>query len=353
MSRLERIRLKMQVEKLNAFIVASPENRRYMSGFTGTSAMLVITLEKAYLLTDFRYIQQATAQAPDFQVVKTGSDIYASLTALAPKTGKIGFEEESTTYADYLNLKEALPQAELIPQSKILSELRSIKDAGELEHIRQAVKIADDAFAHILQFVEVGQTEEEISLELEFAMRRAGASGGSFDFIVASGLRSSMPHGVASSKKIQQGELLTMDFGAIYQGYCSDITRTLCFGEPTEKQREIYEIVLQAQKAGIAAIKPGIPGKEVDAVARKIITDTGYGDNFGHGLGHSVGLAIHENPRFSLSEEQILEPGMVITIEPGIYIPDWGGVRIEDMAVITEAGCEVLTQAPKEFIIIE
>ncbi|HVJ48903.1 Xaa-Pro peptidase family protein [Desulfitobacterium sp.] len=353
MSRLERIRLKMQEEKLNAFIVASPENRRYMSGFTGTSAMLVITLEKAYLLTDFRYIQQATAQAPDFQVVKTGSDIYASLTALASNTGKIGFEEESTTYADYLNLKEALPQTELIPQSKILSELRSIKDAGELEHIRQAVKIADDAFAHILQFVEVGQTEEEISLELEFAMRRAGASGGSFDFIVASGLRSSMPHGVASSKKIQQGELLTMDFGAIYQGYCSDITRTLCFGEPTEKQREIYEIVLQAQKAGIAAIKPGIPGKEVDAVARKIIADAGYGDNFGHGLGHSVGLAIHENPRFSLSEEQILEPGMVITIEPGIYIPDWGGVRIEDMAVITEAGCEVLTQAPKEFIIIE
>lgn len=352
MSRLEKIRLKMQEEKLDAFILASPENRRYMSGFTGTSAMLLITLEKAYLLTDFRYIEQATAQARDFEVVKI-TNMFSSLTDLTQKAARIGFEEESTTYADYLNLKEALPQAELVPQSKLVLELRSIKDANELEKIRQAIKLADDAFAHMLHFVEAGQTEEEISLELEFAMRREGASGGSFDFIVASGLRSSMPHGVASSKKVEVGDLLTMDYGAIFQGYCSDITRTLCFGEPTEKQHEIYEIVLRAQKAGIAALKPGIPGKEVDAVARQVITDAGYGDFFGHGLGHSVGLAIHEGPNLNLREERILQPGMVITIEPGIYIPDWGGVRIEDMAVITENGCEVLTQAPKEFIIIE
>ncbi|AHF07415.1 M24 family metallopeptidase [Desulfitobacterium metallireducens] len=352
MSRLERIRLKMQEEKLDAFILASPENRRYMSGFTGTSAMLLITLEKAYLLTDFRYIQQATAQAPDFQVVKI-TNMYSSLTELAQKAARVGFEEEYTTYADYLDLKESLPQVELVPQSKLLAELRSLKDVEELEKIRQAVKLADDAFAHILQFVEVGQTEEEIALELEFAMRRNGASGASFDFIVASGLRSSMPHGVASPKKVQPGDFLTMDFGAIYQGYCSDITRTICFGEPTEKQHEIYEIVLRAQKAGIAALKPGISGREVDAVARGIIAEAGYGEYFGHGLGHSVGLAIHEGPNLNLREERILKPGMVITIEPGIYIPDWGGVRIEDMAVITENGCEVLTQAPKEFIIIE
>ncbi|MEA4900473.1 Xaa-Pro peptidase family protein [Desulfitobacterium sp.] len=352
MSRLERIRLKMQEAKLDAFIIASPENRRYMSGFTGTSAMLFITLEKACLLTDFRYIQQATEQAPNFQVVRI-SNMYNSLAELGQKAARVGFEEEFTTYADYLNLKEALPQAELVSQSKILEELRAIKDTEELAKIRQAVKIADDAFAHILQFVERGQTEAEISLELEFAMRRNGASGGSFDFIAASGIRSSMPHGVATTKTIEQGDFLTMDFGAIYQGYCSDITRTICFGEPTEKQQEIYEIVLKAQKAGIAALKPGIPGREVDAVARGIIADAGYGDFFGHGLGHSVGLAIHENPNLNLREERILQPGMVITIEPGIYIPDWGGVRIEDMAVVTENGCEVLTQAPKEFIIIE
>lgn len=343
----------MQEEKLDAFVITSPENRRYMSGFTGTSAMLVITLEKAYLLTDFRYIQQATAQAPEFQIVKVGAEMYSSLAELGQKAGRVGFEEEYLTYADYAKLKEALPLAELVPQSKMVTDLRSVKGPEELELIRQAVKIADDAFAHILKYIELGQKEEEISREIEFEMRRAGASGGSFDFIVASGVRSSMPHGVASTKKVQSGELLTMDFGAIYQGYCSDITRTICLGEPTEKQRDIYEIVLQAQRAGIEAIKPGIPGKAVDAVARKIIADAGYGDYFDHGLGHSVGLAIHESPRLSLREEQILEPGMVVTIEPGIYLPDWGGVRIEDMAVVTENGCEVLTQAPKEFIIIE
>lgn len=352
MSRLEKFRRKMEQEKLDAFIIASPENRRYMSGFTGTRAVLLITLDKAYLLTDFRYIQQATAQAPDFQVIKI-TDMYSSLSELAQKALRIGFEEEFTTYAEFLNLKEALPQAEWVPQSTLVLELRSIKDAEELKKIRQAVKLADDAFTHILHFIEAGQTEEEIALELEFAMRREGASGGSFDFIVASGLRSSMPHGVASSKKLERGDFLTMDYGAIYQGYCSDITRTVCLGQPTEKQQEIYEIVLRAQKAGIDALKPGIPGKEVDAIARGIIADAGYGDYFGHGLGHSVGLAIHEGPNLSLREERILQPGMVITIEPGIYIPDWGGVRIEDMAVITENGCEVLTQAKKEFIIIE
>ena len=353
MSRLTKLREKMQEENLDGFIIASPENRRYMSGFTGTSAMLVILLKKAYLLTDFRYITQATSQAPDFEVVDTGADFYQSAKELTQGAKRIGFEEDYTTYAMYLKLKDAVAHAELLEKANLLTGLRSVKEPEELDTIRQAVKIADDAYAHILKFVDFGQTEQEISLELEFNMRRAGASGGSFDFIVASGWRGSMPHGVASSKTLQRGELLTLDFGAIYQGYCSDITRTFALGEPDEKQREIYEIVLQANKAAIAAIKPGLKGKEVDAVARQIIEEAGYGNYFGHGLGHSVGLAIHESPRFSLREEQMIEPGMVITVEPGIYLPDWGGVRIEDMIVVTENGCEVLTQAPKEFIIIE
>lgn len=343
----------MQTENLDALIIASTENLRYMSGFTGTSAMLVILLNKAYLLTDFRYIAQATSQAPDYEVVDAGSDFFQSVKDLAQGAKRIGFEEDYMTYAMYLELKAAASNAELVEQAKLLTGLRSIKEPEELEKLRQAVKIADDAYAHILKFVEFGMTEEEISLELEFSMRRAGASGGSFDFIVASGWRGSMPHGVASSKTLHRGELLTLDFGAVYQGYCSDITRTFALGEVDEKHHEIYEIVLKANKAGIAAIKPGLKGKEVDAVARKIIEEAGYGDYFGHGLGHSVGLAIHESPRFSLREEQIIEPGMVITVEPGIYLPDWGGVRIEDMIVVTANGCEVLTQAPKEFIIIE
>ncbi len=353
MSRLVKLREKMQSENLDAFVVSSPENRRYMSGFTGTSAMLLVLLDKAYLLTDFRYITQATKQAPEFEVVDAGSDFFSSIKDLASEARRIGFEEDYTTYALYLKLKDAVSKAELLEKANLLTGLRSVKEPEELDKIRQAVKIADDAFAHILKFVEIGQTEEEISLELEFNMRKAGASGGSFDFIVASGWRGSMPHGVASSKTLQRGELLTMDFGAVYQGYCSDITRTFAVGEPDEKQQEIYDIVLKANKAAIAAIKPGLMGKEVDAVARQIIEEAGYGNYFGHGLGHSVGLAIHESPRFSLREEQIIEPGMVITVEPGIYLPDWGGVRIEDMIVVTENGCEVLTQAPKEFIIIE
>lgn len=353
MSRLTKLRKRMQTENLDAFVVASPENRRYMSGFTGTSALCVILLDKAYLLTDFRYLNQAASQAPEFDVVDAGADFFQSIKDLAQSAKRIGFEEDYTTYVDYLKLKDAVPNAELVQQVKMLTGLRAIKEPEELEKIRQAVKIADEAFTHILNFVEIGQKEEEISLELEFAMRRAGASGGSFDFIVASGWRSAMPHGVASSKTVQQGELLTLDFGAIYQGYCSDITRTIAFGEVDEKQREIYDIVLKANKAGIAAVKPGLKGKDIDAVSRGIIEAAGYGKNFGHGLGHAVGLAIHESPRFSPREELVIEPGMVLTVEPGIYLPDWGGVRIEDMVVVTENGCEVLTQAPKEFIIIE
>ena len=353
MSRLTKLREKMQLESLDAFIIASTENRRYLSGFTGTSAMLVVLLNKAYLLTDFRYIEQATTQATEFEIVDSGSDFFQSVKDLAQDAKRIGFEEDYTTYDMYLKLKEALSKGELVEQAKVLTGLRSIKDSKELDKLRQAVRIADEAFTHIIKFVKPGMTEEEVSLELEFNMRKAGASGGSFDFIVASGWRSAMPHGVASSKTLQRGEIVTLDFGAVYQGYCSDITRTFALGEADDKQREIYEIVLKAQLAGIAAIKPGLKGKEVDAVSRKIIDDAGYSKNFGHGLGHAVGLAIHESPRLSLREEQVIEPGMVLTVEPGIYLPDWGGVRIEDMIVVTENGCEVLTQAPKEFIIIE
>lgn len=353
MSRLTKLREKMQAESLEAFIVASPENRRYMSGFTGTSALCVILLDKAYLLTDFRYIEQATSQAPEFEVIDAGADLLKAIKGFVGMAKRIGFEEDYMTYMDYLKLKDAVSNAELVPKVSVIVGLRAIKEPEELLKIRQAVKIADDAFAHILKYVELGQKEEEVALELEYVMRRAGASGGSFDFIVASGWRSAMPHGVASSKTIQQGDLLTLDFGAIYSGYCSDITRTIVFGEPDEKQLEIYDLVLKANRAGIAAIKPGLKGKDVDAVSRRMIEDAGYGKNFGHGLGHAVGLAIHENPRFSPREEQVIEPGMVMTIEPGVYLPEWGGVRIEDMVVVTENGCEVLTQAPKEFIIIE
>ena len=353
MSRLERMRHQMHEEKIDAYVVIRPENVRYMSGFSGGEATLYITLEKAVLLTDFRYIEQAKDQAPEFEIVKTGQDHFAFLEEIGTEAQRVGFEGDFITYVDFGQLKDAFRQAELLSLPKLVTYLRSVKDKSEIELIRQAVRIADGAFAEVLQTIEIGQTEEEIGLGLEIAMRRAGASGRSFEFIIASGVRSAMPHGAASLKQIQLGEFLTMDFGAIYQGYCSDITRTVFLGDPGEKHRSVYETVLAAQRAGIKAVQPGRTGKEVDAIARKVIEEAGYGDYFGHGLGHSVGLAIHEGPNLNIREERVLEPGMVITVEPGIYIPKWGGVRIEDIVLVTENGCEVLTQAPKEFIILE
>lgn len=353
MTRLERMRQRMQEEKIDTFVVLRPENGRYLSGFTGGEATLVVTLERAFLLTDFRYIEQAKEQAPDFEIVKTGHDHFLTIVEIGLQSKRVGFEGDFITYSDYEKLKQSFPHCELLTLPSLVNELRSIKDEQEINLIRQAVRIADNAFSEVLKSIEVGQMEEKIGLDLEFSMRRLGASGGSFEFIVASGNRSAMPHGTASSKQVQAGEFLTMDFGAIYQGYCSDITRTIFLGEPTEKHREVYALVLAAQQAGIRAVAPGRTGKEVDAVARKIIEDAGFGEYFGHGLGHSVGLAIHEGPNLNMREERVLEPGMVLTVEPGIYIPDWGGVRIEDIVLVTENGCEVLTQAPKEFIILE
>lgn len=353
MSRLERMRQKMHEEKIDAYVIIRPENGRYLSGFSGGEATLYITAEKAFLLTDSRYIEQAKAQSPEFEIIKTGQDHFGSLAEIGKQAQRVGFEGDFVTYLNFGKLKDAFPQAELLSLPNLVSYLRSVKDQAEIETIRQAVRIADDAFSLVLKSIEIGQTEEEIGLDLEYSMRQAGASGGSFEFIVASGVRSALPHGTATSKTVHFGEFLTMDFGAIYQGYCSDITRTVFLGQPEEKHREVYEVVLAAQRAGIAAVAPGRTGKEVDAVARKIIKDAGYGEYFGHGLGHSVGLAIHEGPNLNMREERVLEPGMVITVEPGIYIPDWGGVRIEDIVLVTKDGCEVLTQAPKEFIIFE
>lgn len=354
MSRLQQMRQQMDAHNLDAYVVIRPENGRYLSGFSGGEATLYITSEKAFLLTDFRYIEQAKAQAPDFEIIDAGQqEHFTKLAEIGQQAQRVGFEGDFITYLDFGKLNDAFSQVELLSLPDLVSHLRSVKDESEIKLIRQAVKIADDAFDEVLKTIEIGQTEEEIGLNLEFSMRRAGASGGSFDFIVASGVRSAMPHGTASSKRVQSGEFLTMDFGAIYQGYCSDITRTIFIGDPEDKHRAVYETVLAAQRAGIQAVAPGRTGKEVDAVARTIIEKAGYGDYFGHGLGHSVGLAIHEGPNLNKREERILEPGMVITVEPGIYIPDWGGVRIEDIVLVTENGCEVLTQAPKEFIIFE
>lgn len=351
MEKLTKLRDALEANNLDAILITSPINRRYVTGFTGTAGVAIISKNDARFITDFRYTSQATAQAKEFKVIQHKQvielEIKDQLKALDVK--RLGFEKDTITFSQYEKYK-AIFETELVPVSGIVEALRSIKTAEELAIMKKAAKIADDAFEHVLGYIKPGAKEIDISNELEFYMRKLGATSSSFDTIVASGERSALPHGVASDKEIQSGELVTLDFGALYQGYCSDITRTVAVGEINEQLRTIYDTVLEAQLRGVDGIKPGITGKEADAITRDYITEKGYGDYFGHSTGHGVGLEVHETPSLASRSEQKLEPGMVVTIEPGIYVPGVGGCRIEDDLVVTNSGNERLTFAKKELI---
>lgn len=351
-NRLKRLRGDFTPNDIDAILITAPENRFYLSGFTGTAAILFITSQKAFLITDFRYTEQAKMQSPHFEVIKQGFHLEETLQEIINNTGakRIGLEKDHITFSQYEFYQEKLAGVAWVPLKNMVEKLRMVKDQDEISRLRKAVKLADDAYTHILDYLKPGVSELEISLEMEFYMRRQGAQKPAFDFIVASGERSSMPHGVATDKKIKSGELVTMDYGCVYKGYHSDITRTPVIGKADQKQQEIYRIVLEAQMAAIEAVKPGIQGSAVDKVARDIIAGYGYGENFGHSLGHSVGLEIHERPGFSVNEDTLLQEGMAITVEPGIYLPGWGGVRIEDIVLVTDKGCEVLTKADKALL---
>jgi Xaa-Pro aminopeptidase len=340
-------------QEVEALLVLQPENRRWVSGFTGTSGIALIGRRGAPIfLTDFRYTQQAGQQCPGFEIVRLGqepaADLLAALEGLGVK--RVGFEKDYITVGQQAKWAETLLGIELVPQEDLLLRLRAVKDEGELELLAEAAAIADKAFAHILGILRPGLSERRVALELERHMQDLGASGPSFETIVASGVRSSMPHGVASEKLLEEGDFITMDYGCVYRGYCSDMTRTVVLGRADSKQREIYDIVLTAQLAGLAGVKAGITGRQADALARDIIAGRGYGEQFGHGLGHGVGLAIHESPRAGMTSEDVLEVNQIVTIEPGIYLPDWGGVRIEDMVVIQAEGCRNFNSAPKELL---
>lgn len=354
-ARLSRLRALMQERKVEALLVASAHNRRYLSGFTGSSGYLLITADKAYLLTDFRYMTQAPAQAKHFEVVEHQPKVTATLKELLNRSGikELGFEQQHLSYAAYSAYAADLPDIRLVPTDSLVEELRMIKDEGELAIMREAAELADRTFEHVLTTLKPGITENDVALTIEFFMRRHGASGVSFETIVASGERSALPHGKASDKVLQSGELITFDFGAYYKGYCSDITRTVMLGKPSAKHREIYDIVLEAQLTALEHIRPGITGKEADALARDVIKRHGYGEQFGHSTGHGLGMEVHESPRLSTSGDTVLVPGMTVTVEPGIYLPGFGGVRIEDDIVITSTGLQRLTQSTKDFIIID
>lgn len=338
---------------LDAVLVSSKYNRRYLSGFTGSSGFLFITKDAKYMLTDFRYIEQATSQCVGYEVidfydkglVKTINDL-----VLETETKLLGFENKQMTVSDFENFTEKVTACEWKPMNDMVEKIRMIKDSEEVALIKKASAIGDAAFSHILEYIKVGMTEIEVAIELEYFMKKQGASKLSFDSIVASGKRSSLPHAVPTDKVIEEGDFVTLDFGCIYQGYCSDMTRTFVMGKASDKQKEIYNTVLKAQLNALDKIKGGVIGKVADAYSRDIINDAGYRKNFGHGLGHSLGLEVHESPRFSLLAEDIILPGMIMSVEPGIYIPDFGGVRIEDLVHITEDGAEILVSSPKELI---
>lgn len=351
--RLESIRKIIRQKGLDAVWISNQVNSRYLSGFTGSSGSLLIGLKDAYLLTDFRYLSQAAEEAPEFIITRVKEDIFKDIGELARKAGwqKVGFESKSVVYSTYTEMCEKLA-VELIPLPETTEKGRIIKSDSEIDILRRGAELLDQAFNFIQKVLRSGMSENELALELETYLRRHGAEGPSFRFIVASGKRGAMPHGIASEKIIEDGDLVTIDFGAVFEGYSTDMTRTLALKKTDRRLREIYDIVYKAQREAANSVKPGLQVNEVDAVAREVIKDAGYGDYFGHGLGHGIGLETHEQPVLNRKKKTVLRPGMVVTIEPGIYIPGLGGVRIEDMVVVTKGGVEALTKSPRELITI-
>lgn len=336
---------------LDGYYISKPANVTYITGFTGDDSVAIVTKDKAFFLTDSRYTEQAKIETDGFLIIDNNRDMYKAVSECVNSSGikKLGFESDYMTYEIYSILKETY-KIELEPLNNIIESFRSIKDEKEIENIKHAQKITEKAFEHILSVIKVGMKEIDIAAEMEYYMRKEGAEGTSFDTIVASGFRSALPHGEASEKTIENGEFVTFDFGCKYNGYCSDMTRTIVIGKATEEQKKIYNIVLNAQKYAIENLKANIKENEGDYLARSIIENEGYGKYFGHSLGHGVGLEIHEAPFMAKNKNGILKINMVVTVEPGIYIPNFGGVRIEDMVVIKENNVLDLTNSPKDLI---
>ncbi|MDQ0088233.1 Xaa-Pro aminopeptidase [Paenibacillus anaericanus] len=353
-TRVIRLREALELQNLEAILITGEVNRRYLTGFTGSSGYVLITGQRAYLLTDFRYMVQASEQAVGFEIVEHAASVTDTLKELleAGQISRLGFEEENVVYSTYRSYETTLSPCQLIPVAGLVEDLRVFKDEEELAIMKQAADLADRTFHHMLGVLRPGVTELDMALELEVFMRKNGATSSSFETIIASGERSALPHGVASERVIKGNEFVKMDFGALLNGYCSDITRTVVLGTPNDKHREIYDIVLEAQLHTLEFLRPGMTGREADALARDVITRYGYGDQFGHSTGHGLGMEVHEAPRLSKLSDTVLQPGMVVTVEPGIYLPGFGGVRIEDDVVITENGIRRLTESTKDFTVI-
>jgi len=340
--------------RLDGILFVSLENIRYLCGFTGSDGAFVITQKESFFLTDSRYWTQADEEVKGARIIhykKKMEGVFSLLFDL--KLREIGFESAFLPFSAYQFLTERLAnEARLLPLEDQLKNLRAVKDAHELTLIRKAIDISSNAFFRITEILKEGVVEREVALEMESLMKRDGAEAIGFDIIIASGKRSALPHGKASGKRIEKGDFILIDFGSGFQGYYSDQTRTVVCGSPSPEQQKVYQVVKEAHDQAIEKVRPGIPMDEVDGAARDTIRNQGYGEYFGHGTGHGIGLAVHEDPAVNSQSQGLLQEGMVFTIEPGIYIPDWGGVRIEDMVLVTPHGVEVLTYLPGEMRVI-
>nr|WP_325297468.1 aminopeptidase P family protein [uncultured Dysosmobacter sp.] len=357
MNHFQKIAAHLEAHGLDAMLLTGEANRFYASGFhsSGTDGVALVTRKKAYYFTDSRYTEAAGRCLVGAELREIGHGRgYAALIEEAiseQHISRMGFEDAYMTVQDYERYRKAL-SCDLVPATELLWQLRMVKDDEELEALAAAQRIAERALEEILEEIRPGVTEKEIAARLQYLMLHYGASDMSFDPIVVSGPNGSLPHGVPSEKPIRQGEFVTMDFGCVYRGYCSDMTRTVAVGFATEEMHEVYQTVLAAQLAGIRAARAGVTGREVDGAARAVITAAGYGDYFGHSFGHGVGVEIHEAPNASPMNDKPLPGRAVISAEPGIYLPGKLGVRIEDVIILTEEGCRNITRAPKELLIL-
>jgi Xaa-Pro aminopeptidase len=357
--RLGRLRERLVREGLDSLLVTKLANVRYLTGFTGSAAMLLVTAGDVLFVTDGRYREQAKEQLAaagvDAQVrIEIGLTAAAQSAALAkvvePGT-RLGLEDHSVTWADQRGFADTFETAELVPAGALVEDLRRVKDAGEVDRVRAACAIADDAFQALLPRLETGITEQQFALELEFAMRERGASGNSFDPIIAAGPNGAKPHARPSDRVIGRHELVVCDFGCIVDGYCSDMTRTVSVGDPGPDARRVYDVVLSSQRAGRALVAADVACSDIDRASREVIADAGWADAFSHSTGHGVGLEIHEAPRVAATARDTLLVGDVVTVEPGVYLPGIGGVRIEDTVVVTATGSEPLTLTPKDLVL--
>lgn len=353
MSRLQKLRTSMADRGLDGILVCQPENRRYISGFTGSSGCLLVSAKEAVMATDFRYVEQARAESPDFTIVQTKRELGDWFPGLMSDLGlqKLGFEAGFVSFDSHQKLNEAMKTAqiglEFVPANGLVEGLRAVKEPEELALITKAVQLGDAALEEAKGLIYPGMTEKEAAWEIERLLRQGGSEGVAFDIIVASGPNAALPHARPTDKKLGTGQPVVIDMGARIGGYCSDLTRTLFLGGAGDTMQKIYDIVLKAQIGAIEGVQSGMEGAQVDRLARSVIEQAGYGDSFGHGLGHGVGLAVHELPTVGPSSNGTLSNDMVFTIEPGIYLPGEGGVRIEDIIVLEDGKARVLTRARK------